>query len=169
MIFKILDKALNNSESASGLFLLNQAFRFGIPFNIAHGFELRTLNKSHEEVKIPKIKTNTNHLGTIHACAMATAGEFVAGVLLLKNLGATHVRLVLKTLQVDYQRQGTTKLLAHTKLSGEAVQKLKSDLDQNDKLFVDMVAQLKDTSGQVVCTVTTQWQIKKWAAVSTKF
>lgn len=169
MIFKVLDKALGNSENMPGLFVLNQAFRLGIPFNIPHAFQLTKLTPSESIVKIPKIKTNTNHLGTIHACAMATAGEFVSGVLLLKNLGATNVRLVLKTLHVDYQRQGTSKLFATAALDSSQLSHWQQELDRNDKIFIDMKAELKDVSGHVASVVTTQWQVKKWSAISSKF
>ena len=169
MIFETLDKALSKSDSKAGLFLLNQAFRFGIPFNIPHAFRINKLSQNESTVVLPKIKTNKNHLGTIHACAMATAGEFVAGVLLIKNFGATHVRVVLKDLVVEYHRQGTTRLEANASIDQNKVVEIKDNLDGKDKLFVNMEANLTDTRGELVCTVKTKWQVKKWSAVSSKF
>ena len=169
MIFKVLDKALAKSEDTSGLFMLNQAFRFGIPFNIPHGFRLTRLDLKECQVVIPKIKTNQNHLNTIHACAMATAGEFAAGVLLLKNYGASKVRLVLKNLNVDYVKQGTTKLTATASISDEKLLSFNTVMDANSKVFADMETVLKNKDGELVATVSTKWQIKLWSEVKTKF
>ena len=169
MIFKTIDKTMDKSHTKAGLFLLNQAFRFGIPFNISHAFNISKLDKGQSVVSIPKIKTNTNHLGTIHACAMATAGEFGSGILILKNFGAANVRLVLKSMNIDYQRQGTSKITATATLSDNETQDIRAKLDIDDKVFVDMKAELRDSKGEVVSTVRTTWQVKKWSAVSTKF
>ena len=61
MIFKLLDHYLEKSDKASNLFLLNQGFRFGIPFNIPHAFRIQKLSKNECVARAPKIKTNQNH------------------------------------------------------------------------------------------------------------
>lgn len=143
--------------------------RFGIPFNIPHGLKITELAEDKGVAKIPKIKTNLNHLGTIHACAMATIGEYVAGVLILKNFKATKVRVVLTNMQIEYLKQGTSALHATATISSELRDTVNSALEQDGKALLEMESVLTDNKDQVVSVVKSSWQVKNWKDVSSKF
>jgi acyl-coenzyme A thioesterase PaaI-like protein len=58
----------------------------------------------------PSSGKNKNHLGGAHACAIATLGEFTAGLLLTRALGSSTYRIIMTDLYVDYLKQGRTHL-----------------------------------------------------------
>lgn len=165
----MMDWHMNRSESAAGLFMLNQAFRLGIPFNIPHGFNLLKVERLGVELKLPKTRLNLNHLGTIHACAMATAGELAAGILLIKNFKASKVRIVLKNLNVEYKRQGTKSLFASVSINSKILDTILEQLSTSQTSSAELITEITDSDAQLVAVVTSQWHIKNWDAVTAKF
>jgi acyl-coenzyme A thioesterase PaaI-like protein len=165
--FNILDKFISNPTSLN-LSFINNFLKFGIPFNAPHGFKIKKL--SHEEViiSLPNKKLNHNHLGGIHACAMATVGEYCAGMSLLKIFGISKYRLILSELNVKYTYQGRVELegiCIPTQIDNE---KVKKGLEVNGKFFQELKTVIREVNGQEVAVVTTLWQLKDWEQVKTK-
>ena len=71
--FNLLDKLINKPTSLN-LMALNKVLALGIPFNAPHGFKIKEINDDAVIITLPNRKLNHNHLGGIHACAMATVG-----------------------------------------------------------------------------------------------
>jgi acyl-coenzyme A thioesterase PaaI-like protein len=165
--FNILDKFISNPTSLN-LSFINNFLKFGIPFNAPHGFKIKKL--SHEEViiSLPNKKLNHNHLGGIHACAMATVGEYCAGMSLLKIFGISKYRLILSELNVKYTYQGRVELegiCLPTQIDNE---KVKKGLEVEGKFFQELKTVIREVNGQEVAVVTTLWQLKDWEQVKTK-
>ena len=51
-----------------------------IPFNSPHGISVVELGPEKYKVYLPRKRKNKNHLGTMLACAIATAAEYVSGL-----------------------------------------------------------------------------------------
>jgi len=81
---EIIAKMLNSSSKVN-FWLLAKVINRVIPFNKPHDFTLMEGSNGLIQVKIPYARKNMNHLKGIHACAMATGGELVAGLNLIKN------------------------------------------------------------------------------------
>jgi acyl-coenzyme A thioesterase PaaI-like protein len=77
--FNLIDKLLK-SESKTSLMALNKVLTIGIPFNAPHGFKIKEISNDQVLIHLPNRKLNHNHLSGIHACAMATVGEYCAGM-----------------------------------------------------------------------------------------
>jgi hypothetical protein len=107
-------------------------------------------------------------LGGIHACAMATVGEYCAGMSLLKIFGISKYRLILSELSVKYTYQGRVELegiCLPTQIDNE---KVKKGLEVDGKFFQELKTVIREVNGQEVAVVTTLWQLKDWEQVKTK-
>lgn len=165
--FKIIDKLLAN-PSSTNLMALNKVLTLGIPFNAPHGFKIKELSEDAVLITLPNRKLNHNHLGGVHACAMATVGEYCAGMSLLKSFGITQYRLILSDLHVKYTYQGRTDLegvCSPRQIDKEAVKKA---LDADGKYLQKLETIIRDKNGKEVALVTTVWQLKAWEQVKLK-
>lgn len=166
-IFKMIDKLLANPTSFN-LTALNKILRFGIPFNAPHGFKIKMLNKDAVVISLPNRKLNHNHIGGVHACAMATVGEYCAGMSLLSSFGISKYRLILSELNVKYTYQGRVELEGICSPQQIDVEKAKSALATEGKYLQELKTIIRDLDGKEVAEVTTIWQLKNWEQVKTK-
>lgn len=165
--FKIIDKLLAN-PSSTNLMALNKVLTLGIPFNAPHGFKIKELSDDAVLITLPNRKLNHNHLGGVHACAMATVGEYCAGMALLKSFGISQYRLILSDLNVKYTYQGRTDLegvCSPRQIDQAAVKK---ELDADGKYSQKLETIIRDKNGKEVALVTTVWQLKAWEKVNLK-
>jgi len=73
MAFNLIDKLIKNPTKMN-LMALDKVLALGIPFNAPHGFKFKELSDDAIRITLPNRKLNHNHLGGVHACAMATVG-----------------------------------------------------------------------------------------------
>ncbi len=165
--FNFIDKLMAN-PTKTNLMALNKVLALGIPFNAPHGFKIKQLNQEAVLISVPNRKLNHNHLGGIHACAMATVGEYCAGMSLLLSFGISRYRLILSELNVKYTYQGRSDLegsCSPGQIDQEAVSKI---LEADGKHLQKLETIIRDKSGKEVAVVSTLWQIKSWDKVKTK-
>lgn len=165
--YKLIDKLLANPTPVN-LMALDKVLRFGIPFNAPHGFKIKKLTDDEVSIALPNMKLNHNHLGGVHACAMATVGEYAAGMSLLKSFGISKYRLILSELNVKYTYQGRVTLegvCSPRQIDVEAVAKR---LEETGKYLQELKTIIRDLNGKEVAEVTTVWQLKNWEQVKTK-
>ena len=167
---KDLKGILVKAGSNPGLLkMLNPIMRRMIPFNKPHRFNVEEITSERVVVKIPYRKSNLNHLKGIHACALSTACEYSSGLLILRHLGTSEFRLIMKKLTSTYHYQGKEAVNAVFELSeSEVISELIPEL--NEKGVVDLTAEIEafDLSGNHICTTVCLWQIKTWDKVKTK-
>jgi len=165
--YKMMDKILANPTSFN-LLALDKLLRFAIPFNAPHGFKLKRINAEEVIIALPNRKLNHNHLGGIHACAMATVGEYCAGMSLLTSFGISKYRLILSELSVKYTYQGRTDLEGFCSPTQIDVNKVSEGLASEGKYLQELKTIIRDLNGKEVAVVTTLWQLKDWEKVKTK-
>ncbi len=162
----IIDRS---GKSPFYLWLLNQVIRRAVPFNAAHGFRILSIRPGAATVMLPYWKSNMNHIRGIHACALATLCEFTTGLSIVSKLGETQYRFILKNLSVEYHYQAKMNVIAVCELNQDYLdQKIIRPLLQEDAVFVKFEIQVRDVSGNHICTGITEWQIKKWEKVNVK-
>lgn len=167
VMYKLIDKLLENPTKVN-LLALDKILRVGIPFNAPHGFKIKTLNKDAVIISLPNRKLNHNHIGGVHACAMATVGEYCAGMSLLSSFGISKYRLILSELNVKYTYQGRVDLEGVCSPHQIDVEKVKAGLESQDKYLQELKTVIRDLNGKEVAEVTTVWQLKNWEKVKTK-
>lgn len=165
--FKLIDKLLEN-PTRMNIMALDKVLTFGIPFNAPHGFRIKTLSEDAVVITLPNRKLNHNHLGGVHACAMATVGEFCAGLSLLQSFGISKYRLIMSEMHVTYSYQGRTDLEGSCSPHQIEKEKIQKGLETEGKYSQKLVTQIRDINGKEVAEVTTVWQLKNWEQVNTK-
>lgn len=165
--YEMIDKMLVNVTKPK-LMALNKILPLAIPFNAPHGFKLKEINEDTVTISLPNRKLNHNHLGGVHACAMATVGEYCAGMSLLSCFGTSKYRLILSELSVKYTYQGRSDLegrCSPRQINKEEVARI---LESDGKHLQELKTIISDKNGKEVAVVTTVWQLKAWDQVRTK-
>lgn len=142
---------------------LTRVFWLWIPFNKPHRFRIGSLAEGAASVEAPPRRWNRNHLGTVHACALATIGEFAAGLALLGAFDPSAYRLIMSRLEVDYTRRAKGRILAAAAVE---LVTLRADLAASDVALSVVESELRDGEGEVVARVRTHWQVKSWSQAS---
>jgi acyl-coenzyme A thioesterase PaaI-like protein len=166
-LFNLIDKLIANPSQVN-LLALNRVLTFGIPFNAPHGFKIRQIDDEAVVISLPNRRLNHNHLGGVHACAMATVGEYCAGMSLLKTFGISRYRLILADLHVKYTYQGRTDLEGRCSTRQISRDDVLHGLEREGKYLQTLITLIQDNNGREVATVTTTWQLKPWDKVRTK-
>lgn len=163
LIERILDK-----PSSIEMIVLDKVLKFMIPFNSPHGFKLLALNDEEIKIRLPYKNKNLNHLKGIHACAIATVGEFCAGMSLIRSFPMSKYRPILAKLEAEYLYQGKTDLIGSIKIVPDKILAVKDEIETAGKSLIELETVLTDKNQNVVAKVRTTWQIKSWDKVKTK-
>lgn len=164
-LVKFIERA---ERSAFWLFILNVALRRIIPFNAPHRFRITQIAIGSVTIKIPYRRRNLNHIKGLHACALATVAEYATGIALLSRLGQDY-RIIMRSMQVDYQFQGKMDASASFSISEqEFQQEVVIPLKNADSIDFVAIPIVKDAAGNILCTPAITWQIKSWQKVRLK-
>lgn len=147
---------------------LTLVFQFWIPFNRPHRFRIVTLTPGAARVVAPFRRSNRNHLGTVHACALATIGEFAAGLALLGAFDPADYRLIMSRLEVDYTRRAGSVITSAAELPAAELDEVRLRLEREGVARRVVVSRLVDSGGEEVAVVKTHWQIKDWRRIREK-
>ncbi len=165
--YKLIDKLIEKPSKLS-LMALNKVLTLGIPFNAPHGFKIIELSEDQVRITLPNRKLNHNHIGGIHACAMATVGEYCAGMSLLSSFGISKYRLIMSEMHVSYLYQGRVDLEGRCSPHQIDKTKVQEGLENEGRYSQKLVTNISDKNGKEVAIVTTTWQLKPWEQVKTK-
>lgn len=144
--------------------LVNVLLPLVVPFNAPHGFKLRELSSTAATVVVPFRRRNKNHLGSLHACALATGCELAAGLLLSSSVDLRVFRLIMRRLQIDFEHQARTA--ARVTCGGSRLEDLSASSGGDPEgVTVELLSEASDTDGRIVCRALTTWQLKPWSAV----
>lgn len=136
--------------------------RTGIQFNASHGISVTSVTESAVKTLLPFIPNNTNHVGTMHACAMLAAGELASGLRLLLDLDAREHMLVLSGLHGKYLLPGKDILEATCDITSEWVsQNVLAPLSEKGKVNVSLESILRNRENEMICIVTANWYLRR--------
>ena len=166
---RLLQLLQDAERSPIRLWLLNRIAARAIPFNAPHGIRILKITPDGIRSSLPYRRRNLNHLKGLHACSLATLGEFTAGMSLLHALRSMDYRLIMKEIKVTYHRQGKSDARAECRLDETWLrQHVKEPLQSSDAVFVPIQVPVTDESGESLCTVEVHWQVKHWDKVRTQ-
>jgi acyl-coenzyme A thioesterase PaaI-like protein len=162
-LFKYLDILFTKSENRTGLIALQKLFLIGIPFNKPHGIKFKKLTQFESVLELANKRANHNHLGGIHACAIATLGEFSAGLLLCKNFATFRYRIIMKDLHVEFYKQGRSVLSSAAQITTDQIDAILRQLQSDVKADIELQTNIFNGQNELIAKVTTKWQLKDWA------
>ena len=139
-----------------------------IPFNAPHGFTVDEISDDSITIYLPYKKNNLNHVKGIHACALATLGEYCSGLLLLYNVGDNY-RLILSQLEAQYFYQGKLDVIGNATVIKSDIDNIVNELKSGaESVYKKMTTVITDKQGNKIAEVTANWQIKNWKKVKLK-
>lgn len=149
--------------------MLNYMLDRLVPFNKPHGLRIVDIDEHQIKTRIPYIKKNLNHIGGLHACALATLSEFTTGFLLLSRLDSKQYRLIMKRLEMDYHYQGKMEATAIFTADSDWLRSNVLDpLVTHDAVEVVCEIRIHDKAENHLTTGRVFWQIKDWNKVKTR-
>lgn len=136
---------------------LTLTFGRAVRFAGTAGIRVEKLTDYEAVVTLKNRKKAQNHIGSIHAAAMALAGESATGFLVGMSVPDTHVP-VIKTMHVDYVKRCTGDIRVEAKLSHDQVQKMLTE----DKGEVSVQVKITDEKGvePIECEYIWAWTSK---------
>ena len=161
-IYKIVDKLLGSSESKLGLIVLQKVLNSAIPFNLPHKFKFIELSEIKTRISMPYIKNNRNHLGGIHACAIAALGEYTSGLAVLKSFGFTKYRIILSDLHVNYIKQAKEIVTGDVSIEKDELNRVKAELSSEGISEITLATNIINHNDEIVSVVQSTWQLKSW-------
>ncbi|MDA0728721.1 MAG: YiiD C-terminal domain-containing protein [Bacteroidetes bacterium] len=157
---RLLNKQIEAAKSGRVTWI-SRLLQEVIPFNRPHRLRVVSLSDHSCTIALPFRRRNKNHLGTMHACAIATASEYAAGMCVLATLGVGGFRLIMSDLHVTYVRRGEMDCQATASFPEEVKQDMIRGLDLDGKAQFDMVSEVSDAKGQPVARAVVTWHIKR--------
>lgn len=147
---------------------LSKLLLYIIPFNRPHKFKIENLTETEAHVLLPFIRSNKNHLGTVHACSMATIGEYAAGLVLIKNFSIAENRLIMKKLDIEFFKQAKKRLFARATLGLDQKENIEKELSDIGSTEILMTTLIETDDKVLIAKIQTTWQLKNWKKVSYK-
>ena len=139
-----------------------------IPFNRPHAISVIELSPSSCKVYLPEKYRNKNHLRTMHACAIATAAEYVSGLNVVQAFDMEKFRLIMSRIEVDYVRRPDGYCHAESGISNEHMSQINRELDAEGVSKFSLVSIVTDSKNEKVAEATVYWQVKSWQKVLVK-
>lgn len=138
--------------------LLSRLFCSQVRFAGTAGVRIQQLSDNEVRMSLANHRRARNHIGGVHAAAMALLAESASGCMVGMNL-PDHKLPLIKTLKVDYLRRASGGLRAIATLQPE---QRRAMLEQDKGEALIQVTLLDDTGGEPVrCEMHWAWVLKR--------
>ena len=133
-----------------------------IPYNGHLGLELLEVGEGRGVVKLPDSAALKNHVGSQHAGALFSAGEFASGGAFVGAF-APHMGSITplaRSAEIDYRKIARGEITATGTLS-EAPDELLARLEADGRVQFPISVELTDPDGEVVAAMTIHWHVRR--------
>jgi acyl-coenzyme A thioesterase PaaI-like protein len=133
-----------------------------IPYNGHVGLELVEVGEGRGVVKLPDAPELKNHVGSQHAGALFSAGEFASGAAFVgafvEQMGS--ITPLARSAEIDYRKLARGEITATGTLS-ESREALLGRLEADGRVEFPIEVELADGDGQVVAAMTVHWHVRQ--------
>jgi acyl-coenzyme A thioesterase PaaI-like protein len=149
---------LKKSPEFMHSWLLSTAFGLMIPYAGRSKVRIQRLTAKQSIITIKNRRSVQNHIGGIHATAMAIAAESATGYLVGMNVSDACVP-VIKTLKVDYEKRCKGSIKAVAELSDAQLEQIKTQ--EKGEVTVSVVITDEENKEPVQCEMIWAWTPKR--------
>ena len=121
-----------------------------IPYLPPHRIEVTAQGEGTVCARMPFRPEVTNLIGTVHAGALYTLAETVAGVAANNLVPRPGVAPLLRAAQASYIRRATSDLVAEAQVSSEAAVQARDDFERERRADVAVDVTITDAEGEAV-------------------
>ena len=121
----------------------------GVPYSGSIGAVVESFTRGAAIVSMPDRRRVRNHLGSIHAIALANLAELTSGLAMLTAAGSG-VRGIVTALRIEYHKKARGRLLAESHREPPEV----SEPGEHD-----VITTVRDGDGDVVAVATVTWRL----------
>jgi hypothetical protein len=114
----------------------------------------------HAKVLMP-LKPNINHIGTMYAGSLFTAGEFIGGPIFIASFDYSRFYPIVKAINIQFRRLASTDVTVEADLSMDEVDAIQRKACAQGKADWKMELEIKDQAGAVCCLLQGVWQMRK--------
>ena len=132
-----------------GRALFGMLFGAMVPYSGSIGATVLALEPGHAKLALRDRRAVRNHLGSIHAIALANLGELTSGLAMTTALPAG-VRGIVVRIECAYGKKARGSLVGEARVT---VPEVSGDTDH------EVRAEISDASGAVVATVRVHWRL----------
>ena len=122
---------------------------YRIPYTGALGSRVEELRPGYARVRVDERRGIRQHLGSIHAIALANLGEFTSGLAMTTGL-PEGMRGIVVSLSIEYLKKARGRMRAES-----TVPATEAGVERD----IDAQAVITDASGAVVAKVTARWRV----------
>jgi acyl-coenzyme A thioesterase PaaI-like protein len=151
-------KKVNQYPSWLSRRLLTWMFQFKVKLTRTARLEILHTDLQQVTFRIRNRKKVQNHIGSVHAAAMALLAESATGFLVGVNLPGDKLPLI-KTMTLNYTKRASGDMLATASLSTAQIAQMKT-LDKGD-ITVDVRVTDENNIEPVICTMVWAWVPKR--------
>ena len=152
--------ATNLGKLPGGLDKAAWSFAIGklVKFAGTSGVEFMELTTSKVHVRIRNRKRVQNHIGSVHAAAMAVLAETATGIVVGMNVPDDRTP-VIKTMKIDYLKRAKGDMEAVATLSAEDMQRIRNT--EKGDIVVPVVVTDAEGKQPISCEMTWAWVPKR--------
>ena len=131
-----------------------------VPIVNTMGLRILDMWDRHAKILLP-FEPNINHIGTMYAGSLFTAGEFIGGVMYIASFDYDRFYPIVKAINIQFRRPAKTYVTVEKTLSTEEIDAIQREADAKGKADWKMDLEIKNQDGKVCCLLQGTWQILK--------
>lgn len=139
-------------------FLLTRLFSSQVKYAATSGIKITMVTTNETRLYIENKKAVRNHIGGVHAIAVALLAESATGIVFGFNVPDTKVPL-LKSMKIDYQRRMQGNLTAIANLTDKQISSIEQD--EKGSMFVPVIIEDESDESPIECLMEWAWVTKR--------